>query len=81
MKVKVKRMHDLSVVRFETAAEIKEVLINDDLLHPEAEVISVCFRGDHSSGIIEFTPDEVEKLMNTVKIRMNLIKGMKRMKA
>ena len=66
------------MVRLETSGEIKEILINEDMLHPEAESISLCFRGENSSGIIDLTPAEVEKLYGSVRRRMHLIKGLKR---
>ena len=77
MQVKVRKVNKDGMVRLETSGEIKEVIINEDFLNPNNETIAVCFRGDTSSGIIDFTPNELNKLMNTVKKRMHLIKGMK----
>ena len=77
MQVKVRKVSKDGMVRLETSGEIKEVIINEDFLNPNNETIAVCFRGDTSSGIIDFTPNELNKLMNTVKKRMHLIKGMK----
>ena len=48
-------------------------------MHPNEESISVCFRGKSSSGIVDFTPEEFEKLFETVKSRIHLIKGFKRL--
>ena len=77
MKLRLKKMYDNRIIRTETNAEIKEVLINEDLLHLEKEHFSVCFRGDNSSGIIDLTTKEIEQLYNSVKIKKRLIKGVK----
>lgn len=77
MKARVKKQNADGIVRLETMGEIKEVIINEEFMHPENESISICFRGKNSSGIIDFTTEEFEKMMNTVKKRMHLIKGFK----
>ena len=79
MKIKIRKSNKDGIVRVESGGEIKEVLINEDLLHPDAESISVCYRGDNSSGIIDFTPDELEKLYATVRKRMHLVKGFRKL--
>ncbi|MBN2454227.1 hypothetical protein JXB11_01645, partial [Candidatus Woesearchaeota archaeon] len=65
-------------VRLETKGEIKEVLINESFM-ADGETISLCFRGKSSSGIIDLTPKEAEMLINTVKGRLHLIKGIRRL--
>ena len=77
MKAKIKKVNLDGVVRLETSGEIEEVLINEEFLHPEGESISLCFRGKNSSGIIELRTDEFEKMYNTVKRKLHLIKGFK----
>lgn len=64
-------------VRSENFVDIKEVMINEDFLHPENESIAIGFKNKDSSGIIEFTVREFEKLANSVKRKMHLIKGFK----
>ena len=64
--------------RLETEGDIMEVLINEDLLHPEEESISLCFRGRDSSGIVNLTPKELNTLNNTIHKKMHLIKGFKK---
>jgi len=77
MRIRQKKQNRDGIMRVESRGDIKEVLINEDLVHPSTETISVCFRGKNSSGIIDFTGDEIEKLYNTVKQRIHLIKGVK----
>lgn len=77
MKLRVKKINADGHMRMETSGEIKEVLINEDFMHPDDESISVCFKGKSSSGIIDFTPEEIEKLYNSVKGKTHLIKGFK----
>lgn len=78
MKIKLLKENKDGIMRVETSGEVKEIIINEDLLHPNAESISVCYRGKSSSGIIDFTPVEIEHLYGAVKNRMHLIKGIKR---
>jgi hypothetical protein len=77
MKIKIKKTNNDGVVRLETQGDVKEVLINEDFLNPSGESISVCFRGKSSSGIIDFTPEEIERLNKSLKSRMHLVKGIK----
>ena len=77
MKIKLRKQNPDGTIRVETGGEIKEVVINEDLLHPNEESISVCYRGQSSSGIIDFTPAEIEQLYSSVKKRMHLVKGFK----
>jgi hypothetical protein len=79
MKIKIRKQNKDGIVRVETSGTVKEVLINEDLLHPREESISVCFRGQSSSGIVDFSPAEIENIWATVKNRMHLIKGFKRL--
>ena len=75
MQVRVKKINSSSTTRMESVGEIRDVLINEDLLHPERESVSVCFRGENTSGIVDFTPQELENVYHSVKKRMKLIKG------
>lgn len=77
MKIKIRKQNQDGMVRLESSGDIKDVIINEDLLHPNDESISVCYRGKDSSGIIDFTPEEIEKIYNTIRGRMHLIKGLK----
>ena len=79
MQVKIRKQNTDGVVRLETSGDVKEILINEDILHPEKESISVCFRGKNSSGIVDLTPKEIEMLYDSVKNRIHLIKGLKRL--
>ena len=77
MQIRVRKINKGRVVRLETSGEIKEVLINEDILKPNNESVSICFRGKNSSGIIDFSPNEIESLFKSVKNRIHLIKGFK----
>ncbi|MBI2629281.1 hypothetical protein HYW74_04305 [Candidatus Pacearchaeota archaeon] len=77
MKLRVKKLHEKGILKMESYGDIKEILINEDLLHPEKEAISVCFRGANSSGILDLTPKEIEKIYNSIKSKKKLIKSVK----
>ncbi|HIH38040.1 hypothetical protein J4460_04975 [Candidatus Woesearchaeota archaeon] len=80
MQVRIKKTNEDGIVRLETSGAIREVLITEDLAAPNGEKISLCFRGENSSGIIDLSPQEVDKLVETVSSRMKLIKGMKKIR-
>ncbi|MBN2367993.1 hypothetical protein JXC34_03165 [Candidatus Woesearchaeota archaeon] len=79
MKLKLKKENPDGVVRVESSGDVKEILINEDMLHPNEESISVCYRGKNSSGIVDFTPEEIEEIYDAIKSRIHLIKGFKRL--
>ena len=60
MKVRVKNVMR-GVSKLAGAGTIREVMINEDLMYPERESVSVCFRGRFSSGIVDFTVEEIEQ--------------------
>ncbi len=77
MKIKLKKKHSHGIIRLEAHGEIKEVVINEDLLSPEKEIVKLCFRGPHSSGIVELTPEEVDLLSKQLQGKTKLVKTMK----
>lgn len=79
MKLKIKKENQDGIARMETSGNVKEILINEDILHPDNESISICFRGKSSSGIIDFTPEELDMIYDSIKNRIHLIKGFKRL--
>ncbi len=79
MQIKIRGKNQDGHTRLETKGELKDVLINEDFLHPNRESVSVCFRGKDSSGIIDLTPDEIDEIYAAVRNRIHLIKGVRRM--
>lgn len=79
MQIKLKKVNKDGIVRLESSGDVKEIMINEDLFHPDKESISVCYRGKNSSGIVDFSPEEIEKLYEAIKSRLHLIKGFKRL--
>ncbi|MFP4403101.1 MAG: hypothetical protein ACOC3X_02400 [Nanoarchaeota archaeon] len=80
MIIKVKKKNKDGIVRLESKCDLKEILINEDLLNPKKESVAVCFMGKDSSGIIEFSPSEIEKLLKGTKNKINLVKNTKTFK-
>lgn len=77
MRIKTRYINSGGFVRLENFVAVKEVMINEDFLHPDNESIAIGFKNKDSSGIIEFTVEEFEKMASTVKKKMHLIKGFK----
>ena len=80
MKLRIKKANSDGIVRLESKGEIKEVLINDDFMNPKNETIFLCFKGQNSSGIVDLTPEEIERIYHSLKTKRHLIKGFKVMK-
>jgi hypothetical protein len=77
MKVKVKRLHEGRVLRLEARGEIKEVIIDANILNPSGDLVSICFRGDNSSGVIELNEKEAEDLFENLSSKLKLVKSVK----
>ena len=75
MQLRLRIKNKDGIVRIENATKIQEVMINEDLLHPEQESIAIGFRNQDSSGIIEFTIEEFENFYKAVKSKIHLIKN------
>lgn len=80
MNLKIKKKNLDGIVKLETSGELREILINEDFLHPKAASIAICFRGKNSSGIVELTPEEVEVISKEFNSKKHLIKGVKVLK-
>jgi len=57
--------------------EIKEVLVNADLIEPKKKMISICFRGNMDSGIVELSNNEAKDLQETLRKEIDIIKEVK----
>ncbi len=77
MEIKMKKRNQDGIVRVESSGRVMEIQINEDFMHPDKESISVCYRGRNSSGIIDFTPKEIDMIGKAVRGRLHLIKGLK----
>jgi hypothetical protein len=79
MKIKLRLENKDGVSRLEIKGDVKEIMINEDILHPQEESVALCFRGVQSSGIVELGTEELEDLYDKIKSRLHLIKGFKRL--
>ena len=68
MNIRLKKQNNDGIMRLETSGAIREILINEDFLNPTDESIALCFKGKNTSGIIDLTPEEIEKLYNYEKL-------------
>jgi len=80
MKLRTKKENQDGMVRLETSGEIKEIIINEDLLNTKDASINVCFKGKNSSGIIEFTRKEMAILQKEFGNKKQLFNNVKVMK-
>ena len=75
MNIKAKKHNPDGLVRVETSGQIKEVLVNQDILKPNETIIQLCFRGKSSSGIVELSAKEFQNLSRDIEPKLNLLKG------
>jgi hypothetical protein len=66
MQIKIKKEIKEGLIRLENKTIIREVMIKEDFLSPKSESIQICFSNDNSSGIIEISPNEFQKLKNSI---------------
>jgi hypothetical protein len=74
MIIKLKKLHNGRVIRVAGSGDIKEIIINENLLEPKGASISLFFRGMNSSGIIELNKKEVEILNKELVSKIHLFK-------
>lgn len=77
MIIKTKKKNPDRILRFETSGEIKEIFVNEDIIKPKDALVSVCFRGEIGSGIVELTLTEIEEIYKSVMERTGLLKDVK----
>ena len=81
MIVKTKKRHKAGIVRVQAEGQIKEVLINENLMDVNKRLISICFRGRESSGIVELSENEADDLSKTLGSLAKLVKSTKILKS
>ncbi len=77
MKIKTKKQNKDGIVRLETSGEIKEIIINEDLMNTKNATISLCFRGKEGSGIVELSPKEIKILQKELEIKQKILGDVK----
>jgi hypothetical protein len=77
MIVKTKKILNNRIIKVEANAEIKEVLINTNIMDIKNEKVQVCFRGSNNSGIIELSAKEAHELYKTINDKLSLVKQVK----
>lgn len=80
MKIKVKKQNSDGIVKLESSGDIKEFIFKQDLLNSENSPLLICFRGKNSSGIIELTEEDLNKLINQINNRKQLLNQSKVLK-
>lgn len=80
MIIKLKKPGFLGNKRTEARAKIDDILIKEDILNPKSETIDLFFRGENASGIIHFSREEANKLVNSIKPKLNLVRKFKVLK-
>ncbi len=77
MHIKVRKQNPDGEMRLETKGKIAEIRIKENFMQPRREAVELCFRGQHTSGIVEFGVKEFEDLAKEVQARTHLVKSIK----
>lgn len=75
MIIRAKRKGVLFDKRVEAEGGIDDVLVKSDILEPEKGKVLIYFKGKEGSGIAEFRVHELERLMNSVKPGIGMLKS------
>ena len=62
MEIGVKKRHKQGIDKIQGTADVKEILASADLFESKGQIVQVCFRGEHCSGIIELSDKEAKEL-------------------
>ncbi len=77
MKIRLKEKGIWSDTRKEIGAKIDDIMIKEDILHPESEKTLIFFREGKHSGLLELSRHETDALLNSLKNRIKLVKSKK----
>jgi hypothetical protein len=77
MIIKLKKKHQNGILKVEGKADVKEVVIKEEIMHPEKESVHLMYKGSDTSGIIELSQKEIDMLVRHIKPSTHLIKDVK----
>lgn len=80
MRIRVKKEGIIGAKRVDARCEIDDIIIKENLLNPAQEGISIFFRGQDSSGILNMNDREAEDLVTALSGSLRLVKKSKRLK-
>lgn len=80
MLIKTKKHNADGLVRLETSGELREVIINQDLLNSREASVSLCFKGKNSSGIVSLSLNDIMLITRQVAPKMAMMQNVKVMK-
>ena len=66
MEVRTKKLHGKMSVKMLSGGRIDQVRIHSDMYDADSDKISICFKGQISSGIIQMTKEEANELYRTL---------------
>lgn len=79
MQIKLKQRGFLGYKKTSNSVAIDDLIVKEDLISPENEKVMVYFKGQDSSGILEFSKDEIEALNSSLKSGIGLVKKSKKL--
>lgn len=80
MLIKAKKHNADGFVRLETSGNLREVIINEDLMAPEKASVALCFRGKNSSGIVCLSLNDIKFLTRQIGPKLAMMQDIKILK-
>lgn len=66
MEVRTKKLRGRTAVKMLSGGRIDQVRMHSDMYDTDSDKISICFKGQISSGIIQMTKEEANELYRTL---------------
>lgn len=81
MRVRIRSKGIFSHRRTEDNVSIESVVINENLLDPHKESVSIFFKGKNSSGILNMKAEELKSLNDSISPNVGLVKGFEKVES
>jgi len=80
MRIRIKQKGFFRDKKVDSTNKVDDIMIKENLLDSHGENIIIYFRGDKSSGIMNFSYGEAEMLISSLKKNLGLVKKVKKIR-
>ncbi len=80
MRIRIKQKGFFLDKTVDSTNKMEDIVIKENLLEPHGKNITIFFRGDKSSGIMNFSYGEAEMLISSLKRNLGLVKKVKKIR-
>ena len=80
MRIRIKQKGFFRDKKVDSTNKVDDIIIKENLLNPTGEDIRIYFRGSNSSGIMNFSYEEAEMLISSLKNNLGLVKKVRKIR-